>query len=194
MKQIELILCDPKEQNQKISLFYDVLKTPIASKYFQALEEVLRHKVPIIDPDRFHNFPHDHRNQEWIAEELNKCIGIINQYSPNAIEREARPDMDQELTNHLHKYFEDYRGNSQTPAMFFSQAPVAVKKALESFNLLIHRYEDTVRNQWRCENSKYYAATMFLTFRYDRKRYPLNDESFLGMGVRRRSFDVLKGF
>jgi hypothetical protein len=173
---VQIVLCDPSEPRKELHLFYRLADSSISRKFHSLLSDTLASGAGIIDPDRFHNFPGCHKNREWIVRELNRCIDLINRHQPGAILRRAKLYMTQDDLNHLHRYFEDYRGTILSPGEFYRSAPAAVQDALNQYNLLIHRYEDFERNArfphaiccWE-ENKRTrlpLAARDFMEFRY----------------------------
>jgi hypothetical protein len=177
MQTFELILSKPNPRSKELSLFFDLHDTPIARKFFNAVDACVRRNCAIYEPDRVYNFPGDPRNRDWIADRLNHCIDVINDYSPGLIRHRAKPVMDQELMNHLHHYFEKYRGPVLNPPAFFLIAPPEIKKALEDFNILIHRYEDYDRNEQYVKSGYGPAAKVVVTFE-NRERFLLADEDY----------------
>lgn len=171
---IEVVL-KKYDKDETLSIFFNLLDTNIAAKYFKILKTSISRKDPIYEPDRTYNFPGDIRDNSWIANRLNECIDIINAYS-HVIHHRAQPEMDQEHMNHLHKYFEVYRGPIVNPPTFFIEAPTHVKKALEEYNVLIHRYEDYNRNLEYVKNGQRPAAKIVVT--YAKERALLADEDF----------------
>jgi hypothetical protein len=178
MPAIELVLVKPKAPEEKLSLFFNLHNNLTARKYFRALQECIAENNKIYDPDRFYNFPNSPRDRHWIAAQINRCIDVINDYSPGLIKHRAASHMNQELMNHLHHYFEVHRGPILNPPKFFSDAPMGVKRALEDLNLLIHRYEDFERNEDYLSKGWDPAAKIVLTYDERRYRYDLEDEDY----------------
>jgi len=179
-KEIEIVFCHPLDHSDEISLHYNIASTPIAQKYFEAMQEVELQGYGIKDKDRFYNFPHCHKNEAWMVEEMNQCINVINTYAPGSIVEHAHIKMNQGHMNVLHRYFEMYRGGVLTPKDFFTNAPQTVKRALEDYNLLIHRYEDFARKKRFPLNILPWPANRRATLAFNppRPRYPLADEDY----------------
>jgi hypothetical protein len=182
MPFLELILAtapmSPAIKAEELSLFFELCETQIAKKFFDAVKECEEKKSRVYEPDRIYNFPGDPRDRNWISDQLNLAVDTINTYSPGLIKHRAKPVMDQKLMNDLHHYFELYRGPILSPPKFFTDAPWNVKKALEDFNILIHRYEDYCRNEQYVASGRGPAAKAVVTFE-GRKRYELADEDYL---------------
>ncbi|HMV32719.1 MAG TPA: hypothetical protein PKA50_11410 [Gemmatimonadales bacterium] len=190
MTQIEIVLARPDDPAQQLSLFYDPLPIPVARRYLEAVRECAEAGWPVKEHDRFHNFPNDHRDRAWISAELNRQIDLVNGWAPGTIPHRASRDMDQAHLNLLHTFFERYRGRIDDPPEFFRSASPAVQRALEDFNLLIHRYEDLVRNEGQIQRGRRPVARAVLTFSDPRPRYLLRDEDYRHFS-RRRVFGTL---
>jgi hypothetical protein len=181
MPAIELVLCDPAARADELALRFTLRDTSIARKYFAALGECVRDGYAFHDPDRFYNFPHSPRDRAWIADEINRCIDVVNAHAPGTIAHRVTARMEQDLLNVLHLHFERYRGRVLEPAPFYAAAPPPVQRALDDLNLAIHRYEYLDRHE------TIQALPQFaVTFDYRRPRYLLADEDYLeftGKGV-----------
>lgn len=181
MNNIEVILHKNESPGERLSIFFNLHTTPIAQKYFEILKVSCDRNDPIYEPERTYNFPGDTRDNAWIAKRLNECIDIINAHSP-VIHYRAMAEMDQEHMNHLHKYFEMYRGPIKEPPTFFVEAPKKVKRALEEYNVLIHRYEDYNRNLEYVRSGQRPAAKIVVT--YAKPRELLAEEDFQHFSTR----------
>ncbi|MFO0744810.1 MAG: hypothetical protein U1F43_03930 [Myxococcota bacterium] len=172
---LEIVLGDPGDHRRELSLFYQPGSTSIAGRYFDAVAEVERAGLAIIDGDRFHNFPHSPMDRPWIAAELNALIDVVNGWAPGTIRHRASADLTQDQLNRLHLYFEQLRGSVLAPGAFYVAGPPEVKAALRRYNLMIHRFEDRVRFE---RHGGYGSAHAVLTFDEARPRYPLEDDDY----------------
>ena len=105
---------------------------------------ILSKECWLVETDRIY-----HLNDEWskdnILAKMKNCIKIVNDYD-NIINVNLDDNIDQELMNHLHTFFEHLRGKDDNPPMWYINAPRNVKDAVTSFNVLIHRYEGFIMN------------------------------------------------
>jgi len=178
-KVIEVVLANPQSLEDQISLFYKLYAKPISDKYFFSIKEMEERNVPLIDRDRFYHFPGCYKNKKWVEENINLCIRLINEFKADAIPHKVEGEICQDLLNKLHHYFELYRGSILKPGKFYLSAPENVQKALNDFNLLIHRYESLIFMEeiWR----KYQVTCPQGVFCYEtdkRIRKPMSDEDF----------------
>jgi hypothetical protein len=105
---------------------------------------ILSKECWLVETDRIY-----HLNDEWskdnILSKMKNCIKTVNDYY-NIININLDDNIDQELMNHLHTFFEHLRGKDDNPPMWYINAPRNVKNAVTSFNVLIHRYEGFIMN------------------------------------------------
>jgi len=115
--------------------------TPIAQRWLAALS--IASPLGINEADRFYNFPEDGWSYATIADDLNACIEtIIAEHGDIFHGLRASPSMSQDAFNVLHTYFEMLRGSIEAPADHYVLSSAAGKKAIERYNVLIHRWED----------------------------------------------------
>jgi hypothetical protein len=175
MATIELRLKKTEDATSGLALFFNLHSTRIAKKYFRVLRLWKPEgRIRIKEADSY-NFPGDTRDDAWIANEINKCIAIINAQTP-VIHHQATTGMVQEQLNRLHKYYEVLRGPLDQCAEFYQQASPEVQLALEDYNVLIHRYEDYKWAQVLREGGKVPLAKFILNL--DEERFPLADEDY----------------
>ncbi|MEY4332188.1 MAG: hypothetical protein RLZZ196_926 [Bacteroidota bacterium] len=100
----------------------------------------------LVETDRLY-----HLNNEWTKEniiiKMQECIDTVNMYE-DLIDTSIDGDINQDLMNYLHTFFEKLRGKDEDPPKWYLDAPRQVKDAVSEFNVLIHRYEayDSMNN------------------------------------------------
>jgi hypothetical protein len=148
---IHISLCAPERSGKKVRLSYRPLPTVTGARYLKAIKHCLQENIPLIETDRFHGFSGDPRDKTWIAGQINDTIGAINDIgNATLIPLKAEPEMSQEQ----------------------------MQKALDDFNLLIHRYEAFVRNEAWVRAGNPSRARAVLKFDNIRPRYPLTIEDY----------------
>lgn len=135
---------------KEYNLQYTVYNTSIGKRWYNLLKSHLEKNSTVSEPDRLYNFPSSNWNEEKIVNELNECIDVINS-NEKIITHTAYLGMPQEQLNHLHHYFEKLRGGVLTPGNFWQSANTEHRKALERYNVIIHRAEnfykqDSIKN------------------------------------------------
>lgn len=166
-------LQDPKDT---ISLTWKLRKTAIALKYFKALK-IAADAHYIYRKDRFYGFPRSSYSKEKIVEKINQSIDEINAFHPRLIPERAHREMAQGDLNHLHTYFEKFRGPVLSPAETYENSPKDVRESFDNFNLFIHRYENVCFSEVPAPLlSAKFHATFGLTEKV--RRYELADEDY----------------
>jgi hypothetical protein len=93
----------------------------------------------LVETDRIY-----HLNNVWSKEKIisrmKECVDIVNTYD-DIIDVQFDGEINQELMNYLHTFFERLRGKDENPPEWYINAPRKVKDAVSEFNVLIHRYE-----------------------------------------------------
>jgi hypothetical protein len=135
---------------------------------------ILSKECWLVETDRIY-----HLNDEWskdnIISKMKNCIKTVNDYD-NIINVNLDDNIDQELMNHLHTFFEHLRGKDDNPPMWYINAPRNVKDAVTSFNVLIHRYEGFIMNY------KHGKITVSYKNRPTREM-TLEEKSFFNLGM-----------
>lgn len=156
----------------QLTLEFQIYDTPIAQKWYQELSEQLIRNPNLKENDRLYQFPNQWSLEE-IVSELKSRADIINNYKFYIPEEINASTINQELLNQLHKYFEEMRGGILGPGQYYLDAPSDVKRAIEDYNILIHRTEDKLNSTRRNIN----RPRIVLTF-WNRVRHNLEDADF----------------
>ena len=100
----------------------------------------------LVETDRIYHL-NDSWSKENILSRMQKCVDIVNIYD-NIIDADLNGEVNQDMMNYLHTFFEKLRGKDEDPPKWYLDAPRQVKDAVSEFNVLIHRYEayDSMNN------------------------------------------------
>jgi len=160
-----------KNQTETLTLKFQSYTSSTAKKWYQELTEQLRRNSNLKENNRLYHFPNDFWSLENIVKELKKRADIINEYKFYIPESEQiNTTINQPLLNLLHKYFEEMRGGILSPGEYYTTAPLNIKRAIEDYNVLIHRTEDKL-------NAVKAKPRMVLTFN-EKQRHELADEDY----------------
>lgn len=129
-----------EENDNKFVLEFITYETPIGIKWAEELKAQLFRTEELNENDRLYNFGNNWPI-ERIVSKLNDCIQSINEWREFIPYKLGIP-VNQEILNKLHKYFEDMRGGTLSPAEFWKEAPENIKRCITDYNVLIHRLED----------------------------------------------------
>jgi hypothetical protein len=100
----------------------------------------------LVETDRIYHL-NDSWSKENILSRMQRCVDIVNIYD-NIIDADLNGEVNQDMMNYLHTFFEKLRGKDEDPPKWYLDAPRQVKDAVSEFNVLIHRYEayDSMNN------------------------------------------------
>lgn len=188
MSSLVIVLCDPTRPEQELPLRYELAPGSLGQRYLEAVRASAG--LPLKDPDRFYNQPGSQRDLPWILRELNQRVDIINAWAPGAIRYRAFSTMQQEHLNRMHVDFERGRGALDAPAPLYAGAPPEVQRALEDYNLLIHRFEDRSRNDAATRAGRRPNVRAILSFEDPMPRYPLEEGDYAHFHTRARFGDL----
>lgn len=123
-------------------IYFDLIENNISQRWFSTLE---KKSNCIQEDDRFTNWPNSYKDSNFFIHELNQQIDIINE-DRHFVFHKLTTTSSQEQMNILHKYFEDLRGPRNIGTPWYNSSPDHVKAAVDRFNILIHEYEQFLRN------------------------------------------------
>jgi hypothetical protein len=191
---IELVLRNPRQKNEKLSLFMDLYDKPITHRWLDQLKVSLKEKHHLEKNFCFLGWPKSHRNIDFLCRELNFHVKKINQYSqmggwskPYSIEESFSPELvcndegklDQELMNKLHHHFAVLNGQVLRKSMYLDTASFDIKFSIRRLNLLCHELENYVDT---LQNVKIYGPEVIgpgIIYSFiDCKRMPLQEEDY----------------
>jgi len=157
--------------DDRFTLCFGVHDTSLASRWFDCLRASVAHDQHPREDDRLYGFPANGWSEARIVDGINACIDAVNDHGGYRIDDRASVDCGQDAFNRLHTHFEAMRGSVLNPSELFRQAPDHLRRTIESYNVLIHRWEN-----WR-NNGGRGSAMMVVTFD-DQPRYPLLEEDY----------------
>ena len=161
-----------KSDTDELTLEFETYNTPIAIKWANELTEQLIRNPNLWENNRLYQFVDSEDDLISTITELKNKAKIINDYSfyiPDIINFEIT----QEILNTLHKCFEEMRGGILSPGEYYLSAPTDVRRAIEDYNVLIHKTED-VLNAVKNHTS---SPRIVLTFN-ERQRHELEDNDY----------------
>ena len=132
---------DLQKGNEEVTVEFYECDHSLGHKWADALRNHIDTKLPVSQPNRIYNL-----NDQWtepnIVNAICHCIEVINTYKPVIDYQITGDSITQEDSNKLHHYFEILRGENESPNEFYINAPSLIKKYIEEYNVLIHRWED----------------------------------------------------
>lgn len=130
----------------------NVNDTPMAQKWYVALQDILRQNKYLEKNFCFLGFPDSARNLEFICRELNWAKNQINNffdgeyyidetYSPNLLQNTETLTPNQSAMNLLHNHFEHLQGTVWGLSDYYKKADYETKFAIRQLNNLCHEAE-----------------------------------------------------
>lgn len=177
-RQAIVSLRNPDDRSQTLDLVYNLHSSAITQKWAKRVLAEQELGLSIRENGWFHGFSNLTRTLKSLSDVVNEQIDIINSKFPGSICIRAYPDMPQGQLNKLHVFFETLRGSIENPGPLWIDGDEAIRKALEKFNVYIHRYEEHFHNLVKSNprfSVMYYSASCF---EKTRQRFPLDDDDF----------------
>lgn len=153
----------------------------------QWYEEVKNiYKNGIREDDRIYGFS-DNWSYDMCLKDIKKQIQIINEYK-KIIDYDLS-NINQQILNELHVFFENIIGMDMDRNSFYLNAPINIQKAIQRFNILIHRIEGLEPGMSRPDKTKFWSKRIVVTFN-DRPRYKIPDDELYRFNFLQKPGDV----
>lgn len=131
---------DLKKDNNVVTIPFKESNHSLGQKWAKSLKEHIDKGYPVAQPNRIYNL-NNNWSESTIIKKLNDCIDYINAYKQFIDFKITNVKMTQDDSNRLHRYFELMRGENDQPKQFYKQSPEDIKRCIEEYNVLIHRWE-----------------------------------------------------
>ena len=157
-QSVKVTLRNPLNKSDTLDYTIMVYDTPMAHRWYSALQDNLRNNLYLEKNFCFLGFPDSARDLEFICQELKWATDQINsffepeeyriseQFTPETL----RPDginPDQEVMNILHNHFEHLQGTVGGLSEWYKQADYYTKFAIRQLNNLCHEAESLMLSQ-----------------------------------------------
>jgi len=200
MKSIKIVL---RNYKTKETIDYNIIPNDnqITQDWIIALEQdILQPKLHLEKNYCFHGFPYTQRSLEYLCNELNKHIFVINQSNLDyTIEEWFSPDVvrfgneypvgrlvddplnkglqiKHDIMNILHNHFEVLEGTVENPSAYAKKATVEVRYAIKQLNLLCHEIESLCMSQRKAVQDPLWVRPSQITQFIKAPRHTLTDE------------------
>jgi len=197
MKSVKVIL---RNYETGETLDYNIVPddTQLAQDWIVALEQdVLQKSLHLEKNYCFHGFPYTQRTLEYLCEELNRHIKIINLSNLDyTIEEWFAPDvvrfddtypmgrssqgyialtLKHDVMNKLHNHFEILEGTVENPSEYTQHMSTTVRYAVRQLNLLCHEIESLCLSQRKVVQDPYWVRPSQITTFLKTPRHNLTD-------------------
>jgi hypothetical protein len=188
MPSVKVVLRNPL--NYKDQIDYNIVPhdNPLAKDWVVALKEIIQNKNLLEKNYCFLGFPKTARTLEYLCNELNQAVSIINSffddycindtYTPdNIIGFDRAPNgLNQERMNGLHNHFEILQGVVWSLSDYYRRADYETKYAIRQLNNLCHEIETLVLSQRKAATLPFWVRPSQITTFINAQRYELTDE------------------
>ena len=200
-KQVIIEYSDGVTDNN-LKVYIDVFDTPLANKWYAALEDILRNNLHLEKNYHFFGVPSHERDGNYLTGKMNETIEAINSAGlgyviddsfsmENTIADLTGPVGDElpgrrlihERMNNLHRYFEDLQGTSGNMSPYFNKADDNTKWHIRQLNLLCHEYESWVLSYRKQAYAKEWMRPSELFCFLKSPRFTLNESDYESFGV-----------
>ncbi|MGZ3790170.1 MAG: hypothetical protein ACXVLQ_16675 [Bacteriovorax sp.] len=144
MIQIQIEFSPPQKRDEVFVLKWKLLDHMAATVWLELFLECL--KSEDIFFSRFTGFIGGEKNQDFLMQQLNKCIDIVNEDGRYEI-KEKGTIFTQDFSNVIHHHFEVLRGHRDFPTEYYRNSSEQVAKAVRGLNYYIHDLEALERNR-----------------------------------------------
>jgi hypothetical protein len=136
-----LTFCDPITMSNEYDIPYKLANHSTAYKWFMVLYEDIYVNKRTWNNNRYVGFEDLEIEKRKLKDDMLEIIEICKKEHPVEFNIHIKNNIDQDEFNHLHTWFEIYRGELDNPHPFFVNGSDDFKYAIERFNQLIHMWE-----------------------------------------------------
>jgi hypothetical protein len=171
IKEIEIVLRNPKDKTDTLSYFIDIEATDFNLRWLELLKQNLKNNLHLEKNYCWLGWADSPRNAEYLCQQINQAIFQINcfnstnywgvaglpsyhindYFSPDSVIQTGevgygKPGLklNHEPMNRLHRYFEDLQGETWNISRYYKLADYETKWAIRQLNDLCHELESWV--------------------------------------------------
>jgi hypothetical protein len=197
---VKIVLRNPLNYNDQIDYAIDTYDHELSKDWIIALKNLLQQKKLLEKNFCFMGFPKTARNLNFLCNELNHVVGIINNffrnykideiYTPANVKAEDFPagTVNHEILNKLHNHFEILQGTVNDLSEYYIKADYETKYAIRQLNNLCHEIENLVLSKRKEITLPYWIRPSQITTFINAERHELKEshrELFLKNGYDR---------
>lgn len=181
---VKVTLRNPLDYSDTLDYYIDVFDNQLASDWVSALKEILTQNNLLEKNFCFLGFPHTARNLEYLIDQVNQEITVINnffddykiteEYSVETIRTGLDPN--QYLMNQLHNHFEILQGTVENLSNYYRRADYDTKYAIRQLNLICHELESLMLSLRKLEQQPEWVRSSQITTFINCRRYHLTDK------------------
>lgn len=194
MASVKVVLQNPLDKKDCVDYTIIANDSLLAHDWLQALKSILQQQLHLEKNFCFLGFPDNPRNVEYICNQLNSFISVINRsnigyrieehFTPDAVMFDETYDdifdstelFKHEIMNRLHNHFEILQGTVEALSKYYINADVHTRYAIRQLNNLCHELESlclSIKN--KRTNPQWVRPSQITTF-LNAPRLDLKDE------------------
>jgi molybdenum cofactor biosynthesis enzyme MoaA len=190
--RVELVLRNPHDKRDSLSLWLAPTPIPLAYRWIEALKRTFRTRHMLEKNYCFIGWPDGPRDARWLARELNRRIDLLNAFNarkvwkePYVIADRCSDEPQQEELNRIHHHFEMLSGRVWDLSQYTRHADASTRYHIRQLNNLVHELEAfrLSRREQAIEPDRA-QPHLFASFVQERARtrFPLEDEDYQQFG------------
>jgi len=139
MYKLEIEFVESIDDDNPFVLEWDIQKTPSATMWLKCITDWLDSSYNLFP--RFLGFINSNRDLDFIANELQKSIDIINNDGRYKIKENISDGIDRDFFNKIHHHFEILSGPGISSTEYINKSEPLVRRAVGNLNYYIHEME-----------------------------------------------------
>lgn len=187
MPLVKVVLRNPL--NYKDTIDYTIIPhdNPLANDWIAALKGLLKSGNMLEKNYCFMGFPKTPRTLDYLCNELNKHVIIINDFFINdySIDEVYKPELlinnkdlgpNHDTFNLLHNHFEKLQGTVGNLSDYYHRADYETKYAIRQLNNICHEMENLILSQRKLVTFPFWVRPSQITTFINAQRYDLTNE------------------
>jgi hypothetical protein len=186
--------------DNKLPVYVNVYNNSLSHKWLKSLRRLVSENYHLEKNYCFLGFDLSDRTPEYICEQINRSINIINSSNldyfindyftvDNTLNSgpvgEDLPGLtlNHDRMNNLHRYFEDLQGVSGNISKFYNVSNAEVRWHIRQLNLLCHEYESLILSIRKAQTAPEWRRPSQLMCWLNAPRFSLDEEDFDLFGI-----------
>jgi hypothetical protein len=194
-QSIKVILRNPLNYNNQVDYTVTAADNQLARDWISALKLELQSGRLLEKNFCFMGFPRTARTLEYLCDELNQAVDIINSsnceyiipeiFTPDTVRGFDYADngVNHEVMNQLHNHFERLQGTVWGLSDYYRQANYETKYAIRQLNNICHEMENLILSQRKEVTAPYWVRPSQITTFLQAQRYDLKGEHRTGFAI-----------
>ncbi|MBT3583500.1 MAG: hypothetical protein HN509_01230 [Halobacteriovoraceae bacterium] len=173
---IDITFCHYQNHEETLELSWELMPHLGALVWLKCLKKIMDSNTDL--EARFAGFRHGYITMDYLGENINKCVDLINEDGRHHIKERYEGKFSQEFSNAIHHHFEVLVGPAWQPTEFYLKSPQDVKRAILGLNQYIHDMEGMDRAIATAEDCPDRVHTSVHVEFLKKVRYEIPDEAY----------------